>query len=109
MADPTRFRQIMRNLLTNASRYGGPTIWVELEDGPASVAISVCDDGDGVPDDLSKKIFEPYVSAHAKRDQPQALGLGLAISRRLARLMSGDVTYGRVDGVTKFTLTLAKA
>ncbi|HEY5650932.1 MAG TPA: ATP-binding protein [Acidimicrobiia bacterium] len=109
MADPTRFRQIMRNLLTNASRYGGPTIWVELEDGPASVSISVCDDGDGVPDGLSKKIFEPYVSAHSKRDQPQALGLGLAISRRLARLMSGDVTYRRADGVTRFTLTLAKA
>jgi signal transduction histidine kinase len=109
MADPTRFRQIMRNLLTNATRYGGQTIWVELEDGPASVAISVCDDGEGVPEDLNKKIFEPYVSAHSRRDQPQALGLGLAISRRLARLMSGDVTYSRADGVTKFTLTLAKA
>ncbi len=109
LADPTRFRQIMRNLLTNATRYGGDSIWVELEDGPASVAISVCDNGSGVPDDLGKRIFEPYVSAHEKSEQPQALGLGLAISRRLARLMAGDVTYARSDGVTRFTLTLAKA
>ena len=109
LADPTRFRQIMRNLLTNATRYGGDSVWVELEDGPASVAIAVCDDGPGVPNDLAKKIFEPYVSAHEKGEQPQALGLGLAISRRLARLMAGDVTYSRSEGVTRFTLTLAKA
>jgi K+-sensing histidine kinase KdpD/membrane protein YdbS with pleckstrin-like domain len=109
MADPTRFRQIMRNLLTNATRYGGESIWVELEDGPASVAISVCDDGSGVPEELTKTIFEPYVSAHEKGGQPQALGLGLAISRRLARLMAGDVTYSRTGDVTRFTLTLAKA
>jgi signal transduction histidine kinase len=109
MADPTRFRQIMRNLLSNATRYGGDSIWVELEDGPASVAISVCDDGAGVPDELAKKIFEPYVSAHEKGGQPQALGLGLAISRRLARLMAGDVTYSRSGDVTRFTLTLDKA
>mgnify|MGYP000323134194 CR=1 FL=1 len=76
---------------------------------PASVAISVCDNGSGVPDELAKKIFEPYVSAHDKSGQPQALGLGLAISRRLARLMAGDVTYARTGDVTKFTLTLAKA
>ena len=109
LADPTRFRQIVRNLLTNAARYGGEKVWVELANGPASVAISICDNGDGVPGELSKQIFEPYVSAHEDRDRPQALGLGLAIARRLARLMGGDVTYGRTDGVTKFTLTLAKA
>lgn len=109
MADPTRFRQIVRNLMTNASRYGGDSVWIELEDGPASVMISVCDDGPGVPEELAKKIFEPYVSAHDRGGQPQALGLGLAISRRLARLMAGDVTYSRSGDVTRFTLTLAKA
>lgn len=109
LADPTRFRQIVRNLLTNAARYGGEKIWVELANGPASVAISVCDDGAGVPAELSTKIFEPYVSAHEDLDRPQALGLGLAIARRLARLMAGDVTYERVDGITRFTLTLNQA
>ena len=109
MPCPTRFRQIVRNLLTNAARYGGGKIWVELANGPASVSISVCDDGTGVPEALSTKIFEPYVSAHEDLDRPQALGLGLAIARRLARLMAGDVTYERVDGITRFTLTLNKA
>ena len=109
MADPTRLRQILRNLLTNAVRYGGDEIWVELGEQPGSVEIVVCDDGAGVPPERAAEIFEPYVSAHADRSRPQALGLGLAISRRLARLMNGDVTYERRDGVTRFTLSLVKA
>lgn len=109
MADPTRLRQILRNLLTNAVRYGGATIWVELDEQPGSVQIAVCDDGAGVPAEHESDIFEPYVSAHGDRSSPQALGLGLAISRRLARLMDGDVTYERIDGVTRFRLSLVKA
>ncbi len=109
LADPTRLRQILRNLLTNAVRYGGTTIWVELDEHPGSIEIAVCDDGAGVPQQHASDIFEPYVSAHADQSRPQALGLGLAISRRLARLMDGDVTYERSDGITRFTLTLVKA
>ena len=109
LADPTRLRQILRNLLTNAVRYGGETIWVELDEQPGSVVIAICDDGEGVPAEHASDIFEPYVSAHGDRSRPQALGLGLAISRRLARLMDGDVTYERVDGVTRFRLSLVKA
>lgn len=109
LADPTRLRQILRNLLTNAVRYGGDTIWVELDEQPGSIGIAVCDDGDGVPAEHASDIFEPYVSAHGDRSRPQALGLGLAISRRLARLMDGDVTYERIDGVTRFRLSLVRA
>ena len=109
LADPTRLRQILRNLLTNAARYGGSEIWVELEEHELSVSIAVCDNGEGVPAHLAMSIFDPYVSAHPDETQPQALGLGLAISRRLARLMGGEVTYEHKAGTTRFVLTLQKA
>lgn len=107
-ADPNRVRQVVRNLVVNAGRYGGQSVWIELEPHRESLAISVVDDGDGVPDVMAERIFEPYATAHEGAERPQALGLGLAISRRLARSMGGDVTYQRVDGSTRFTLTLPR-
>jgi PAS domain S-box-containing protein len=105
-ADPQRVRQILRNLLTNAIRYGGPNVTVEvgrLESGDAFANVS--DDGDGVPDADVKTIFQPYKRAHKRPGMTESFGLGLAISRDLARLMGGDLTYEK-DGHPTFTLVL---
>ena len=108
LADANRFRQIVRNLVVNAGRYGGERIWIELAARDSVFEVAVVDDGRGVPEDMAEAIFEPYATAHRDRDRPQALGLGLAISRRLARSMGGDVVYRREGDLTRFSLRLPR-
>jgi signal transduction histidine kinase len=96
-ADPTRVRQVMRNLLTNALKYGGRQIKVETVRQDSLAMVRVIDDGTGVPEDMRERIFQPFQRAHGAVAAAQSLGLGLAISRQLARAMGGDLTY-RYDG-----------
>jgi signal transduction histidine kinase len=104
-SDPLRFRQILRNLLSNASRYGGKNVAVHAyRDGPV-VTVAVRDDGPGIPVERVESIFEPYTSAHEPGTQPGSVGLGLAVSRTLARLMGGDLIYNG-NGGTAFELTV---
>lgn len=104
-ADEHRFRQIMRNLLSNAARYGGQAIAVSARSGD-EVVIEVSDDGDGIPEELRETVFEPYETAHPSSGVTGSVGLGLTVSRRLARLMGGDLTYRRKGRKTVFRLTL---
>ena len=104
-ADPLRLRQILRNLLSNAERYGGTNVEIEVEHLNRFVVVRVRDDGTGVPPEHREAIFEPYVRGGGDSALPGSLGLGLAVSRRLARLMGGDLTY-RWDGSSIFELTL---
>ena len=105
-ADPLRFRQILRNLLTNARRYGGPHVSVTIVRSGVETIVTVADDGDGVPDVFGEEIFQPYFSAHDQSGQPGSVGLGLALARTIARLNHGDLTYARVDGHTRFNIAL---
>lgn len=107
--DPTRFRQILRNLLTNAIRYGGEHISVCSALGQDHVEINVEDDGPGIDGSDPERIFQPYVRAHENPTQPASVGLGLAVARSLARAMGGDLSYGRSKGLTRFTLTVPAA
>ena len=110
IADPTRLRQILRNLLTNAYRYGGR--WVELRVSPTSsnqVSIRVRDNGGGVSAEDASAIFAPYFSAHVREGLTESVGLGLTVSRKLARAMGGDLRYRRVAGWTVFELLLPAA
>ncbi|HLF62032.1 MAG TPA: ATP-binding protein [Acidimicrobiia bacterium] len=105
-ADPHRFRQVLRNLVTNAVRYGGPNVAVSIvRVGPiGSVVIS--DDGDGVHPVDEASIFLPYRRSRDKAPAPGSTGLGLWIARSLARQMGGDLTYQRRRGQTVFDVTL---
>ena len=103
-ADPGRVTQIVRSLLVNASRHGGPDVRVEVNAGTA-VVVEVSDDGPGLPPGRVDTVFDAY--QQARDDAPLgSLGLGLTIARRLARLMGGDVTYRRDAGRTVFALVL---
>ena len=106
LGDPSRVRQIIRNLITNAARYGGSNIEVALDLDEAGAHLLVIDDGRGVPDGHQDRIFEAYHRAHAVPGVTHSLGLGLYLSRTLARLMNGDLSYRRVGGQTIFDLTL---
>lgn len=107
-ADPLRLRQIVRNLLTNAARYGGDRVWLRVHNRDYSVDIDVCDNGAGVPEDRQDAIFEAYERAHDSTGQPGSVGLGLSVARKLARLMGGDLRYLRNGDTTVFRLTLPK-
>ncbi len=103
--DPLRFRQILRNLVMNAHRYGGPIITIDGYVGNDTVELHVKDDGPGVPPDQQESIFEAYRSGVQIRGRTASIGLGLTVSRKLARLMGGDLTYRYQQG-SVFVLSL---
>jgi signal transduction histidine kinase len=103
--DPLRIRQVLRNLLANAVRYGGPVLRIATEVQDGTVHLMVLDNGAGPGGEVLTRLFEPY--AHGGNSG--SLGLGLSVSRRLARAMGGDLHYRRADGWTCFTLTLRLA
>ncbi len=107
-ADPTRLRQIIRNLLTNAIRYGGKDVRLATNVIDGQMELRVSDDGPGISPGLEEEIFEPYARAHQPGTQPNSVGLGLTVSRHLARLMGGDLTYQR-EPTSTFVLTLPTA
>ena len=106
-ADRVRLRQVIRNLLSNAVHHGGKTIDISVSYGLNTAQVRVADDGPGVPPGEEANIFLPYRRAANTRRHQSSVGLGLWISRRLARGMNGDLTYRREDDQTVFELTLA--
>ncbi|MEX2423156.1 MAG: HAMP domain-containing sensor histidine kinase [Acidimicrobiia bacterium] len=109
MCDPLRTRQIIRNLVVNAHRHGGERIFLEVRSMPeGDVVITVADSGGQIPDELAAKMFEPYATSNRMDGAMASLGLGLTVSRQLARKMGGDLFY-RWDGESRFELHLPKA
>ena len=106
IADPDRVRQVLRNLVVNAHRYGSGSIRVEVARDMVAAYVRVIDNGPGVEIEQVERIFEPYVRTRESLSQPASVGLGLTISRRLARLMGGDVIYRRAGGETTFELSV---
>ncbi len=108
-ADPTRLRQILRNLLENARKYGGDQVLIEGElSGPGLYTVSVSDNGRGVSIDDRERIFQHFeqLSSGDARIQ-QGVGLGLPIARKLARAMGGDLWYeDRFPMGAKFRFTV---
>lgn len=113
IADSDKMRQILLNLLANALKFTPPngTISVAVDATDAEALISVSDTGIGVPTDQLDRIFEPFVQAkRALHASDQGVGLGLAISRQLARAMNGDLAVKSVVGEgSTFTLRLPRS
>jgi signal transduction histidine kinase len=125
VGDEQRVRQILLNLLANAVKFTprGGTVTVSCgtaEQAPTSTALSgggpwafirVADTGVGIPADQQASVFEPFVQAKSGLTRAKGgTGLGLTISRRLARLMGGDLTLASMSGEgATFTLWLPAA
>ena len=103
--DPGRVRQILRNLMSNAVRYGGNNIRVSIIKSRLP-GVQVRDNGGGIPTDERVRIFDAYQRAHNAPGLTASMGLGLTISRSLARLMGGDLTYRYERGDSVFELLL---
>jgi signal transduction histidine kinase len=105
--DEFRIEQVVVNLLTNAMRYGGGgAVEVSVHDEDGSVRIAVRDHGKGIAPDYIDRIFEPYERG-ARNGEPKGLGLGLYISRQLAKSHGGELTVESTPGEgATFSLTL---
>ncbi|HIU17334.1 MAG TPA: hypothetical protein IAB01_02660 [Candidatus Avidesulfovibrio excrementigallinarum] len=89
---PQSFRNAIDNLLENAVRYGGGADMSVAREGDR-LAIDVCDHGPGIPEEQLERVLEPFYRLETSRNpKTGGYGLGLAISRNLARKLGGDLT-----------------
>jgi signal transduction histidine kinase len=111
--DSERIVQICLNLLSNALKATaeGGEVSLSCEQKFGMIAIEVADTGTGIPSERLESVFSPFTQLGRALNRPNTgVGLGLAISRELARAMGGDVTVQSEVGVgSRFTLTLPSA
>jgi len=115
-ADADKLRQILINLLSNAIKFtdAGGRIAIDAPrragQPDEEVFLRVSDTGRGVPREKQEEIFDPFVQLQGSAaGEPNGIGLGLAISRDLARGMNGDLRVRSFEGLgSAFTLTLPR-
>jgi two-component system cell cycle sensor histidine kinase PleC len=111
--DPTRLREIVRHLVTNAVKFtpAGGRVRVQLEGGAdprGAIVVHVRDSGVGIRPEDQERIFDKFVRI-ADPSIP-GTGLGLAVARELARLHGGDLTVESTVGIgSTFTVSLPRA
>ncbi len=101
--DAASIGQVLRNLVDNAGKYGrngaGSTVELSVQLHNGSLIMKVRDRGPGVPAGQAKSIFDPFDRGDRDPTDPNpGIGLGLSISRGLARDMRGDVTLESSPG-----------
>lgn len=111
--DPTRFRQLMTNLICNAiDAYGkatddaGRNVQIEGEqNNDGSVRITVRDHGSGIPKDIQEKVFDPFYTT-----KDDGMGIGLFVAKQIVEeYFGGTIRLVSHKGETSFTITLRKA
>jgi len=108
--DPHRVEQILINVLANAIRHTpeGSTVAVRLRSAPPNVEFEVQDQGPGVAEEEVERIFDVYQTKAG--EEGKGSGLGLPLSRRLARLLGGELLAVAEDGTGgRFVLKLPAA
>jgi PAS domain S-box-containing protein len=108
--DATYIEQVVRNLLTNAVRYGRAAekgIDVHAEETDHSVAVRVQDHGDGLDGEDPNRLFELFYRSPSARSVPGGAGIGLFVTRSLVEAMGGRIwATDRPDGGAEFGFTL---
>ncbi len=96
--------QVLMNLLDNAILSGAKNLWIELGQQADRVVVAVADDGPGVPQDLVQRIFDPFFTT---RREGEGTGLGLHLSRRIAKDCGGELRYEpRPGGGARFVMEI---
>ncbi len=108
LVQPGHLQQILTNLISNAAKYaGGATRVTAAEDGRGGVEVAVLDAGPGVPVPFRAHLFERFSRDAESARRVMGTGLGLFISRELARANGGDLVYREVSPTgSAFVITL---
>ena len=104
--DRLRLRQLIHNLLSNARKYGGPDVRVSGRIEGRTYVCEVIDDGDGIPEELTGRLFQRFIHQGHMTATKDSVGLGLSIVHALALGMGGSISYERHDGDTHFIVRL---
>jgi len=110
-ADPTRLRQVLLNLLTNAVKYNrrGGSVHLRLVATGDEVTIEVSDTGLGMSARQLERLFQPFDRLGRERCDQPGTGLGLTVSKQLAEAMGGCLEAHSVEGEgSRFTLTMRR-
>jgi PAS domain S-box-containing protein len=110
-ADPTYVEQVVRNLLSNAAKYGGAgsTVTVAAEAGDDEVLVRVLDDGPGFPPDETTRLFELFYRSPGTAGAASGAGIGLFVCARLISAMGGRIWASpRDEGGAEFGFALAE-
>ena len=99
-------RRMVRNLLDNAAHHGAPPVRVTVVSQINEATISVCDQGDGIPETERESIFLPFYRATGTGSGPAGSDLGLSLVRQIARRHGGDVVYRVAAAGNCFVVTL---
>ena len=95
MGDADRLGQLMRNLIENAGRHADSMVWLETGERDGRGVVVVSDDGPGIPENESERIFERFVRLDESRTRDTGgSGLGLAVARAIVRDHGGDLVVG---------------
>lgn len=92
-ADPNRVEQVLRNLLENAAKYGGPQVQVDAAAQGDEWVVIVADDGPGIDEASRERIFTAFEQGNPSAATGSGLGLGLTVSRVLVEAMGGRIWY----------------
>jgi len=99
-ADPTYVEQVIRNLLSNAAKYGGEgsTVHVSASAGDGEVVVRVLDDGPGFPSAETARLFDLFYRSPGTAATASGAGIGLFVCARLVAAMGGRIWAEPRDG-----------
>jgi signal transduction histidine kinase len=109
-SDPDRLRQVVMNLLGNATKFTGEgSITLSLRRVEDAVELSIADTGVGIPPDDLPHIFDEFRQVDRQGgEQTEGTGLGLAIAKKTVELLGGELTAtSEVDVGTTFTVRIS--
>jgi len=112
LGDAARLHQVLTNLLANARVHTSPgtVVTTRLESNGTHAALSVCDNGPGIPEQLQSEVFERFARGDTSRSRKGgSTGLGLAIVSAVVKAHSGTITLDSAPGHTDFTVRLQRA
>lgn len=110
IADEAKLRQVLINIVSNAVKYthgGEILISTSVDEKKGELILGIRDNGEGIPFDFQKKLFDSYASFESVRGQSRGTGLGLNVCKRFVEIMDGEISFESVPGEgTDFKITL---
>ena len=109
VADPTYVEQVIRNLLSNAAKYGGigTTVRITVEPSEKEIVVTIGDDGPGFPEDEAERLFELFFRSARTSSAAAGAGIGLFVCARLINAMGGRIwARSGPNGGAEFSFSL---